>query len=103
MSGIESSGKGRARDPKTGRFIEQMITEQLDCFTNKDITEKEKNTAIEKIKELDNNEETMKVYKATIDMLQKQLKIEGMKSGSVGAQFAPQERTRKLLKEDLAD
>ena len=104
MSGIESSGKARARDPKTGRFVKQSISEELERITEEELTEKEKNTAIEKIKEdLDDNEETMKVYEATIEMLQRQLKIEEMKSGSVGAQYASQERTRKLLEEELTE
>ena len=104
MSGIESSGKARARDPKTGRFVKQSISEELERITEEELTEKEKTTAIEKIKEdLDDNEETMRVYEATIEMLQRQLKIEEMKSGSVGAQYASQERTRKLLEEELTD
>ena len=45
----------------------------------------------------------MKVYEATIEMLQRQLKIEEMKSGSVGAQYASEERTRKLLAEELTE
>src|ERR1700743_437588 len=102
MSVAESSSKARARDPKTGRFIKQTITEELDKFVEEELTDKEKNTAVDKIKEeLDDNEETMKVYEATIEMLQRRLKIEEMKSGSIGAQFASTERTRKLLEEEL--
>ena len=104
MSGIKSSGKAQARDPKTGRFIKQTISEELDRFAEEELTEMEKSTAIEKIKEeLDDNEETMKVYESTIELLQKCLKIEEMRSGSVGAQYASKERTCKLLEEELTD
>ena len=104
MSGIGSSSKARERDPTTGRFIKKTITEELDRFVDEELTEKEKTSAIDKIKdELDDNEETMKLFESTIEVLQRQLKIEEMKSGSVGAQYASKERTRKLLEEELTD
>ena len=104
MSRVESSGKGRARDPRMGRFIKQTIVEELDQLTKEEQTEKEKNLSIKKIKEeLDDNEETMRIYETTIEMLQKQLKIKEMKSGFVGAEFVTQEKAHKQLEEDLTD
>src|ERR1700743_1128026 len=100
----EMKGKGPARDRRTGRFIKKTISDIVEKLDDEDLDQKEKESALEEIKEeAKYADEILGNYEEMISLLQRKLAIEEMKSTYVGTEEAQMRTKQKELEEKLED